>query len=54
MAIYALERSFLLKNSIFRIFGHFEFKYKKVREVLSCTNLICKLSLLMSKNNFEL
>ena len=47
MAIYAKERSFLLKNIVFWIFGHFEFEYQKAVQ-----NLICKLSLLMSKKNF--
>ena len=37
MAIYAQKKSILLINGVFRFFGHFEFKYQKVREVQSCT-----------------
>ena len=31
MAMYAQERSFLLKIAFFNFFGHFEFEYQKVK-----------------------
>jgi len=37
MAVSAQERSFLLKNGVFLIFGHFELKFQKVTKVQSCT-----------------
>ena len=38
MAVSAQERSFLLKNSIFKKkWGHLEYKYKKVTWFPSCT-----------------
>ena len=37
MAVSAQERSFLLKNCVFLIFGHFDLKFQKVTKVQSCT-----------------
>ena len=48
----AQERLFLLKNNIFRIFGHFKFEYHKVREVQSCTKINLQTFLTYVKKTF--
>ena len=52
MAVYAQERSILLKNSGFSFFDHLEFKYQKVTKVQSCTKFDLQTFLASVKKTF--
>ena len=52
MAVYAQERSILLKNSAFSFFDHLEFKYQKVTKVQSCTKFDLQTFLASVKKTF--
>jgi len=52
MAVSAQERSFLLKNGVFLIFGHFELKFQKVTKVQSCTKFNLQTFLTYVKKEF--